>query len=75
LGSIEPAPPDVDGLCDGVVDDRLGNAGYWFGVKYFGVLFALAMIYLDLRRIEMSHDFKRSSLIPAALVNPDPDLK
>jgi hypothetical protein len=41
------SPPDVDGRCDGVIVARRGRTGYWFGVKYFGVVLVLDM--LDVR--------------------------
>ena len=43
LGSIV-SPPEVDGRTEGVIEPRRGNIGYWFGVKYFGVLFVLDMM-------------------------------
>ena len=43
------SPPEVDGRCEGVIVARRGKTGYWFGVKYFGVLFVLAMLEEDVR--------------------------
>jgi hypothetical protein len=69
FGSIL-SPPEVEGRCEGVIDERRGKTGYWFGVKYFGVVFVLAILKMCRGKNRKSgNDVQRNSLIQAATLD------